>query len=316
MEKEKAYNRSLERYSDRMIEQAMLALHDDVEKGDITTQAVVQDRSRIEEAMIISKDGGILSGLREAEVVIEEGGLEFRSEKAEGDVIRRGDIIARVRGEVVEILKRERIALNYLQVLSGIATATHRLASRYPGRVASLRKTHPGLCYSEKQAVKVGGGFTHRLGLHDGFLIKDNHLAAIVKELFGEEPITEEKKVEAVRQALKRAKQYRVDRKLENYFIEVEVESLEQAVAAARFRREEGVPDMILLDNMSPQDVAGCVRMIRREAGEEVLIEASGGITTRNIGAYIEAGVDVVSTSRITFSAKPLDISMKILGYK
>jgi len=316
LKKEEAYNRSLEKYSDRMIAQAKLALDDDVESGDITTQAVVRNKSRIEEAIIIAKDNGILCGLQEAEAILEAGGLEFESEKMDGAVIEKGDVIAKVRGGIGEILKRERTALNYLQILSGIATATHRFASRYPGKIASLRKTHPGLSHSEKRAVKAGGGFTHRLGLYDGFLIKDNHLATIVREMFGDEPITEEKKVEAIRQALKRAKQYRIDKQLGSYFIEVEVESLEQTVAVARFYEEEGVPDMILLDNMRPQDVARCVKAIRRGAGREILIESSGGITTKNVGAYIDAGADIVSTSKITLSAKPLDISMKILGYK
>lgn len=316
MEKDQAYSRSLERYSNRIVAQARLALDDDVGVGDITTQAVVKDRSRVEDAIIIAKANGILCGLQEANAILEDGGLKFESEKKEGDAIRKGEIIAKVRGNVGEILKRERTALNYLQVLSGIATATHKLASQHPGKVASLRKTHPGLCYSEKRAVKAGGGFTHRLGLYDGFLIKDNHLATVAREIFGDGQITEEKKVEAIREALKRAKQYRIDNRLENYFIEVEVESLKQAVAAAKFHRKEGVPDMILLDNVEPEDVARCVEAIRREAGRETLIEASGGITAKNIGAYIEAGVDVVSTSKITLSAKPLDMSMKIVGYK
>lgn len=316
MEKTQAYGRSLEEYGERTLAQAKLALEDDVGAGDITTQAVVMIELRVEDAVIVAKAKGVLCGLLEAKEILEEGGLEFRSEKVEGDIIRRGDIIARVRGDVREILKRERTALDYLQVLSGIATDTYGLARRYPGKVASLRKTHPGLCYSEKRAVKVGGGFTHRLGLYDGFLIKDNHLAAIVREIFGEAPITEEKKIKAIREALKRAKRYRTEKRLENCFIEVEVESLEQAVAAAKFHREGGALDMILLDNMKPLEVAKCVKAIRRETSREVLIEASGGITAKNISAYIEAGVDMVSTSRITLSAKPLDISMKIVGYK
>lgn len=316
MKKNKAYSRSLERYRDRTIAQAKLALSDDVGQGDITTQAVFQNKVRIEDAIVVAKDNGVICGLQEAKMILEDGGLEFESQKIEGDLIRRGDIIAKVRGDIRELLKRERTVLNYLQVLSGISTATYKLANQYPGKVASLRKTHPSLCYSEKRAVKVGMGFTHRLGLYDGFLIKDNHLAIVVKEIFGEGTITEEKKVEAIKRALKRVKQYRAENHLENYFIEVEVESLEQAVATAKFHKEEGVPDMILLDNMKPQDVSKCVKAIRKEAGRELLIESSGGVTVKNIGAYIEAGVDVVSTSKITLSAKPLDMSMKIVGYK
>lgn len=316
MDKEHAYDRSLKEYSDRTITQAQLALSDDVGLGDVTSQAVVQNKSRVEDAIIIAKENGVLCGLQEAKYILEDGGLEFRSEKIEGDIIKKGEIIARIRGNIEEILKRERTALDYLQVLSGIATTTHKLASRYPGKIASLRKTHPGLCYSEKRAVKVGGGFTHRLGLYDGFLIKDNHLAAVTREIFGDGQITEEMKIEAIREALRRTKQYRMTNQLNDYFIEVEVESLIQSIAAAKFHREERVPDMILLDNMKPQDVARCVKAIRKEAGRELIIESSGEITSENIEAYINAGVDIISTSRLTLSAEPLDMSMKIVGYK
>jgi len=316
VKKDQAYNRSLEGYADRVIAEAMLALDDDVGDGDVTTEAVVRGKPRTEDAVIIAKANGILCGLQEAKAILEDGGLSFESKKQEGEAIKKGEIIAKVHGNVKELLKRERTALDYLQVLSGIATATNRLARRNPGKVASLRKVHPGLCYSEKRAVKVGGGFTHRLGLHDGFLIKDNHLATIVRELYEDASINEEKKIEAIRHALRRTKQYRANHRLDDCFIEVEVESLDQAVAAAKFHKAEGVPDMILLDNMTPDDVAKCIEAIRREAGSEILIEASGGITSKNIGAYVEAGADMISTSRMTLFATPLDISMKIIGYK
>ncbi len=316
MNKERAYDRDLDEYNDRIVAQTLLALNDDVGTGDITTQALVHIKSRVEDAIIIAKEKGVLCGLQEARAILKDGGLEFLSEKKEGDILSKGDIIARVRGSIEEILKRERTALDYLQVLSGIATATYRLASQYPGKVASLRKTHPGLCYNEKRAVKVGGGFTHRLGLYDGFLIKDNHLAAVTRELFGNVPITEEKKIEAIKESLKRVKQHRTANPLKNFFIEVEVESLGQAIATAKFHKEENVPDMILLDNMKPRDVARCVKAIRKEAGRGLLIESSGGVTAEKIEAYINAGVDIVSTSRLTLHAQPLDISMKIVGYK
>ncbi|MFH0749061.1 MAG: carboxylating nicotinate-nucleotide diphosphorylase [Candidatus Bathyarchaeota archaeon] len=314
MDKERAYDRDLEKYRDRVIAQAKLALDEDIGDGDITTKAVV--KNQVEDAIIITKANGVLCGLLEAKSIFEEGGLEFNSEKMEGDILKKGDTVAKVRGNVQELLKRERIALNYLQILSGIATATNRIVRKYPGKVAGLRKTHPGLGYSEKRAIKVGGGFTHRLGLYDGMLIKDNHLAAITKEIFKNGPINEDKKVEAIREALQRAKKYKVDKQLTACFIEIEVESLKQAIAAAKFYREEGMLDIILLDNMSAKIAAECVKGIRREAGQKVLIESSGGITLKNIGSYCEAGVDIISTSKITLSAEPLDMSMKIVGYK
>jgi nicotinate-nucleotide pyrophosphorylase (carboxylating) len=316
MEKNKAYNRNFEAHRNRVRYQAKLALDDDIKTGDITTRAVVKNNKKIENAIIIAKDDGVLCGLQEAKAILEEGGLQFMATKMEGDLLKKKDIIATVRGNIGEILKRERTTLNYLQILSGIATATYKLARIHPKKVASLRKTHPGLCFSEKRAVKVGGGFTHRLGLYDGFLIKDNHLATIAKELFGDDPITEEKKVMTIIEALKRAKRYRANHRLTDLFIEIEIESIKQAIAAAKFYKNEGVPDMILLDNMKTQEVARCVKAIKKEAGEGVLIEASGGITAQNINDYVRSGVDIVSTSEITLSAKPLDISMKIIGYK
>ncbi|MCK4953362.1 hypothetical protein KAS14_06225 [Candidatus Bathyarchaeota archaeon] len=129
VEKDQAYSRSLKRYGDRIIAQAKLALDDDVGEENITTQAVIRDKSRTEDAVIIAKAKGILCDLQEAEAILKEGKQEFESGKMEGDVIKKGDIIAKVRGDIGELLKRERTTLNYLQILSGITTATHELAS-------------------------------------------------------------------------------------------------------------------------------------------------------------------------------------------
>lgn len=268
MNKEQAYNRNFDEHVERTVTQAFLALNDDVGFGDITTKALVKEEN-VDEAVIIAKASGILCGLQEAKAILEDGGLDFKSEKREGDALKKGDIIATIRGNIHEILKRERTALDYLQVMSGIATATHKLVKQYPGKVASLRKTHPGLVYSEKRAVKVGGGFSHRLGLYDGFLIKDNHLASIVREVFGEGKVTEDMKVESVKLALQRAKEYRSINRMDKCFIEIEVESLPQALAAAKFHKQVGVPDMILLDNMTQQDVAKCVKAIKKALEKE-----------------------------------------------
>jgi nicotinate-nucleotide pyrophosphorylase (carboxylating) len=200
--------------------------------------------------------------------------------------------------------------------LSGIATLCNSFSERFPGKVASLRKTHPGIAFSEKRAVLIGGALTHRLGLYDGFLIKDNHLAFVARELFGEREIGEDEKIRAIEESLKRVKKYRTKHEKGNLFIEIEVESEAQSVAAARIHRKEGVPDMILLDNMSPDNVRKCVKTIREVAGSSLLIEASGGITSENLGLYVDAGVDVTSMSFLTLNARPLDIGMKIVGYK
>jgi nicotinate-nucleotide pyrophosphorylase (carboxylating) len=316
MEKKQAYLRELIPYRGRMLEQAFLALKDDVGEGDVTTLAVSSSQGRVEEAMIEAREEGILCGVLEAKALLEAGGLKVSWEKEEGAPLQAGSIIARVKGNVREILSRERTALNYLQILSGIATLCNAFSKRSPGKAASLRKTHPGLAFSEKRAVHVGGALTHRLGLFDGFLIKDNHLAMVARELFGDATISEEQKIRAIEESLRRAKRYRTERGLGRLFIEVEVESEGQGVAAARTYQEEGVPDMILLDNMSPEEVGKCVKAIREVAGSGVLIEASGGIRPENLGLYLDAGVDVASMSFLTLDARPLDIGLKIVGYK
>jgi nicotinate-nucleotide pyrophosphorylase (carboxylating) len=316
LDKKDAYVRDLSPYKEEMTKRALLALRDDIGEGDITTLAIFSESSRVEEAVIIAKSDGVLSGVFEAKEVLAAGGLKVEFTKEEGEFIEKGSVVARIVGDVREILARERTALNYLQVLSGIATVCHKLNSRFPGKVASLRKTHPGLSFSEKRSVLVGGALTHRLGLFDGFLIKDNHLAAVARELFGSTQISEEQKIKAIEESLRRAKAYRDRCRLFKCFIEVEVESLAQAKAAAVFHMADGVPDIILLDNMSPTDVSICVKAIREIAGFSILIEASGGITPNNLEQYIKAGVDVASMSFLTFNAPPLDFSLKIVGYK
>ncbi|MEM2094406.1 MAG: carboxylating nicotinate-nucleotide diphosphorylase [Candidatus Bathyarchaeia archaeon] len=316
MKKEDAYLRDLTPYKRRIISRALLALKDDIGRGDITTLATLPNVSREEDAIIVVKESGVLGGVLEARAILEAGGLQVQFLKEQGEMVEKGEVIAKIHGDVKQILCRERTALDYLQVMSGIATACHRLAKRFPGKVASLRKTHPCLAFSEKMSVRAGGALTHRLGLFDGFLIKDNHLAAVARELFGGSMFTEEQKAKAIHESLRRVEVFRRRHRLSRYFIEVEVESMSQALVAARYFHERGIPDMILLDNMDPSEVTRCVKAIREIAGPNILIEASGGITEANIELYIEAGVDVVSMSSLTLNARPLDISLKIVGYK
>jgi nicotinate-nucleotide pyrophosphorylase (carboxylating) len=316
LRKDDAYLRDLAPYRKQILSRALLALRDDVGRGDITTLATLSQASKEEEATIVVKEDGVLGGVLEARAVLEAGGLHVEFLKEQGDSVNKGEVIARIRGDVRQILSRERTALDYLQIMSGIATACRRLALRFPGKVASLRKTHPGLAFSEKMSVRAGGALTHRLGLFDGFLIKDNHIAAVARELFGSSVFTEEQKVRAIRESLRRAELFRRRHRLSRYFIEVEVESLGQALAAARYFRDSGVPDIILLDNMSPSEVKQCVKAIREVAGHDILIEASGGVTEANLESYVEAGVDVASMSSLTLNSRPLDISLKIVGYK
>jgi len=316
MDKTSAYLRDLFPFSERVIEQAFLALSDDIGKGDITTLALSLDGERVEEATIVAREQGILCGTFEAKTILEAGGLETQWHKDEGDAFEAGETLATVRGKIADLLGRERTVLNYLQILSGIATLCGFFSKRFPGKVASLRKTHPGIAFSEKRAIAVGGVFTHRLCLDDGFLIKDNHLALVARELFGESKISENQKLRAVEESLRRARKYRTEHHLERAFIEVEVESMAQALIAANMFLVEKVPDMVLLDNMEPNIVRKCVQAIRKVAGPKLLIDSSGGITSDNLKLYLDTGVDVASMSFLTLGARPLDIGMKIVGYK
>lgn len=310
MKKNDIFDRNLRAFEKQMKERALLALADDIGKEDITTKAVIT-KPICAKAVIISKSSGILCGLLEAKEILK--GLKIKSAKKEGDKIRKGEVILTLEGNAVKMLQNGRIALNYLQTLSGIATTTNELAKKYPRRICSLRKTHPYLSYSEKRAVKVGGGLTHRLGLSDGFLIKDNHIAAVYSELF-KGNFSEEKKMAAVKEAITRAATYRKGKQLQHP-IEIEVESEKEAVAAAKMKEKTGAPDAILIDNRKPKEVASITRAIRR-INDSILIEASGGITPKNAKTYLHAGVDVISSSYLTLRAKPLDFSLVITGYK
>lgn len=263
------------------------ALVEDIGAGDLTTTFLVSPEARAQ-AVIRSKSAGVLAGLLVAvhvfrvldpEVTVEE-------QLPEGSRLASGMVIARVKGPTRAVLTGERVALNFLQRLSGIATATRQLVDLVSGtqaRLVDTRKTTPGLRVLEKYAVRVGGGYNHRIGLYDGILIKDNHIKAAGGIL------------EAVGRA-RAAASHMVK-------IEVEVESLEQldeALAAGA--------DLIMLDNMSLH----LLREAVRRSGGRVPLEASGKITAANIRAVAETGVDFVSVGSVTHSAPALDISMDL----
>jgi nicotinate-nucleotide pyrophosphorylase (carboxylating) len=216
---------------------------------------------------------------------------------ADGQPIAPGDTIARLRGPAASILKGERVALNLLQRMSGIATLTRRYVEAVAGTgavVVDTRKTTPGLRALEKYAVRVGGGQNHRTNLADGVLIKDNHLAAVRNDGHGI--------AEAIRRARAAAPH--------TIRVEIEVTSLEevdQAVAAG--------PDIVLLDNMAPEVMAEAVRRIRAGAPGgrgRALAEASGGIRLETVRAAAEAGVDLISVGALTHSVPALDISLEL----
>jgi len=206
----------------------------------------------------------------------------------DGAKVRKGDVVAIIQGRVASILKAERVALNFLTRLSGIASETARYVEATKGlkaRITDTRKTTPGIRLLEKYAVRVGGGRSHRQHLGDGILIKDNHLAALRSLGLG------------LKEAIERARQSSTLK------IEVEVESID----GARQALEAGA-DIIMLDNMAIEDMRQVVEIARGGA----LIEASGGITLDNVRSVAESGVDLISVGAITHSAKALDLSLEL----
>ena len=260
-------------------------LEEDIGTGDLTSEALIPEDA-VTVGLIHSKDTGILCGVEVARRVFEllDPGLEFTALAKDGDKLEYGTKIAEIKGCARSILTGERLALNLLQHMSGVATQTKKLADLakpYDTRVVDTRKTTPGLRQLEKYAVRVGGGHNHRLGLYDAILIKDNHIAV----------------AGGVKEALDRAKTYASHMTR----IEIEVESLEQAKEAVA-----GGADVIMLDNMAPEAMKECVAYINHRA----VVEASGGIGADNLQAAAAAGVDVISVGALTHSVKAVDISL------
>ncbi|MEK6953742.1 MAG: hypothetical protein AABX01_01950 [Candidatus Micrarchaeota archaeon] len=289
------FDRNLGKFGKIAEERAIIALQDDA-KLDITTKAL--GLAGKAHASIIAEEAGVLCGLLEAKAVLD--GLRLKANFREGGKFLKGDAILEIEGNIAEILKRERTALNYLQVLSGIATETRKLAERIGiGRVAAIRKNHPLLTESEKRAVQMGGGLTHRINLSDGYLIKNTHLEWLGKK----EGLSER---EAVGVAVEKALAYRKKSK-HKYFVEVEIMSLQEALAAAQTKA-----DAVLVDNQNPvhfAQIASAIRKINRK----IIIEASGGITPGNAKAYLKAGADFVSMSYLVMRSRPIGMHLRLI---
>lgn len=263
-----------------------MALQEDVGHGDVTTTAVV-DPGRLGQAFVFGREPFVLSGSKSFRRVfhIIDPAVEITSFYKDGERIGANEHVFRLEGAVNVLLTGERLALNLLQRLSGVATLTRQMVDAIAGtscRLLDTRKTTPLWRALEKEAVRHGGGANHRFGLYDGVLIKDNHIAA----------------VGGVREAVKRARQS-VSHTLK---IEVEVENLQDlqiAMAAGA--------DVILLDNFSLEDLKTAVLMT---AGR-CLLEASGGVTLERVRAIAETGVDFISCGALTHSARAIDVSME-----
>ncbi len=268
-------------------------ISEDIGLGDITTNALI-GQSQKGTGWVTCKEDAVVAGVEESLVLLELVGCAGKSLVDDGKPVETGVKILSAQGPARALLGVERTMLNLLSHMSGIATATADLvsiankASKDKVRVACTRKTAPGLRYFEKRAVELGGGDTHRLRLDDAVLIKDNHLA-----FSG----TIEESVRKARAAVSFTKK-----------IEVEVANADQAVLAAN-----AGADIILLDNMTPQEVAKSVELLKRKRlRNNVIVEASGGIRKENLASYAKTGVDIVSVGTITNSARAIDMSMKI----
>ncbi|MGL5067648.1 MAG: carboxylating nicotinate-nucleotide diphosphorylase [Sarcina sp.] len=264
-----------------------LALEEDVTSEDITTNSVIGKDAQ-GTCDLICKEDGILAGMPVFKRVFEIlGGVEVEEYYKDSYIIKKDDIVAKVKGNIRHILIGERTALNYLQRMSGIATLISEMVKELEGSTTKLldtRKTTPNMRAFEKYAVKVGGGYNHRYNLSDGILIKDNHIAA----------------AGGIKQAIKLAKDYASFVKK----VEVEVETLE----GVRIALAAGA-DIIMLDNMDNKKLAKAVEII----GEKAITECSGNVTIERLNELKEIGVDYISSGALTHSAKVLDFSMKNL---
>ncbi len=265
-------------------------LNEDIGRVDLTTEGIF--RGERVKAQIVAKEDGVLAGLPFAVKVFKLLGAEinFTPHRWEGEKFQAGDVLLELEGNAKIILMGERVALNILQRLSGIATKTRSMVEKiknYPVRLLDTRKTTPGFRVFEKYAVKVGGGENHRFALYDMVMIKDNHIkvAGSVEEA-----------VRRVRQLISPV-----------YKVEVEVSNFEELMKVL------ALPiDIVMLDNFSVEDVKEAVQIIREER-PDMEIEASGGINENNIVDYAKAGVDYISSGSIIHSARWLDISLSVI---
>ena len=266
------------------------ALQEDVGEGDHTSLSTIPNE-KLGKAQLIIKERGVLAGLEEAVAVFNQvdESLEIQIFVKDGQQVNIGDVVLLVKGSIHSILIAERLVLNLMQRMSGIATATHHVVAALAGtgtNVLDTRKTTPLLRFLEKKAVAIGGGVNHRFGLYDMILIKDNHV-----DYAG-----------GIKEAIEKAHQYRkaLDKPIA---IEIEVRSMDEL----RQVLEVGQVERIMLDNFTPDLVHEAVILVNGR----YVTEASGGITADNARKYAEAGVDYISMGALTHSVKSLDMSLK-----
>ncbi|MET3549925.1 nicotinate-nucleotide pyrophosphorylase (carboxylating) [Paenibacillus favisporus] len=281
-------------YDESLVESIRLWLREDVGSGDVTTLSTIP-AGHESKGIIHAKEDGVVAGLPVSELVFQvvDPALTFTPQVSEGDFVKKGTVLAVVEGSTHRILTGERLALNLLQRLSGIATRTRSFVDALEGlptRLVDTRKTTPGHRMLEKYAVRVGGGANHRFGLYDAVMIKDNHI----------------KGAGGIRQAVERARAFIPH----TMTIEVETESLDQVEEAL-----EAGADIIMLDNMSQDLMKEAVRRIKAKS-PHVTVEASGNVSLKTVKGIAACGVDVISVGRLTYSFDSLDISLDLNAVK
>ncbi|MCM8791959.1 MAG: carboxylating nicotinate-nucleotide diphosphorylase [Candidatus Omnitrophica bacterium] len=274
---------------DRIIQQA---LKEDIGKVDITTAHLIPEDKHARAILICNQDNVIICGLPIAERVFKsmDKNILFESKVKEGALIKKDRVVALLEGRAKSILTAERTALNFLSLLSGIATFTYRFKEKikpYKVKILDTRKTHPNLRVLEKYAVRIGGGCNHRFRLDEMFLVKDNH----IKLLGG---------IEGVKNILKKLKK-KITR---NILFEIETKSIKEFRAAQELK-----PDIIMLDNLSLKEI----KRIMKIKSRGIKIEVSGNVNLKNIKSIAKTGVDMISIGAITHSAKSVDFSLEII---
>jgi nicotinate-nucleotide pyrophosphorylase (carboxylating) len=268
-----------------------LALVEDSGSGDVTSEALIPPELQGRASILVKAEGVLAGGEIARRVFLRvDPFLKVELLIKDGTRVKPGDVIGTVTGSVISILKAERVALNFLQRLSGIASLTARYVAEIKdckAKIVDTRKTTPGLRLLEKYAVRMGGGQNHRLHLGDAVLIKDNHLAALRSKEMSLKDIVARAKKNAPK----------------GMTVEVEVTTVKEALEAA----ETGA-DLIMLDNMSPDEMSRVVSLLPKG----VRTEASGGVTLENVRAVAMTGVDIISIGALTHSTKALDISVEI----
>ena len=278
---------------DQITELVEMSLKEDSFLDDVTSCSLI-DKNYTADVSIISKSEGILSGIDVLEFVFRkmDPNIVILKKFSDGDKINKSDVIATLNGSLISILSAERTALNFIQRMTGISTITSeyvKLISNYNTKIFDTRKTVPGHRILDKYSVSIGGGVNHRKNLSDGILIKDTHIDHLKSKGYSIEKIIDKIKL-SIRSNLK---------------IEIEVESLDDAISAAKSQ-----VDIIMLDNMGINLIKETVKNVR-DISKNILIEVSGGVNKQNVKAISETGVDIISIGSLTHSVNSHDFSLK-----